>query len=240
MTTQGSEKYNFNNHPFQGHAGGHDFALAHNGVLHNDRELRITEHLPKTKIQTDSYVAVQLIEKENDLGFDSVRKMAEKTEGSFSYTILDDDNNIYIVKGDNPMAIYKFNEFYLYASTDEILSKAVSKLRFCGYSRIGISSGEILKISSDGSAETQMFAFRDSSCIFGSPYRYGYYPYDGENNEIFIDEIIEYAGYFGIAPNDIITLVEYGYDESEIEEMLYDPLRMQECISEIRFCEAIG
>ena len=32
-------------------------------------------------------------------------------------------------------------------------------------------------------------------------------------------------------------LLEYGYDELEIEEMLYDPLEMQKCISEIKLCE---
>lgn len=60
MTTQGSEKFNFNNHPFPGHVDKMNFALAHNGVLHNDSELRMTECFPKTNIQTDSYVAVQL------------------------------------------------------------------------------------------------------------------------------------------------------------------------------------
>lgn len=35
MTTQGSEKKNYNNHPFRGALPGGDFALAHNGVLHN-------------------------------------------------------------------------------------------------------------------------------------------------------------------------------------------------------------
>ncbi|MFR5975426.1 MAG: class II glutamine amidotransferase, partial [Ruminococcus callidus] len=32
MTTQGNEKFNYNNHPFYGHADV-DFAFAHNGVL---------------------------------------------------------------------------------------------------------------------------------------------------------------------------------------------------------------
>ena len=36
MTTQGSERYNHNNHPFPGRAGTMDFALCHNGVLYND------------------------------------------------------------------------------------------------------------------------------------------------------------------------------------------------------------
>ena len=36
MTTQGDEKHNYNNHPFEGTAG-IPFALAHNGVLYNDQ-----------------------------------------------------------------------------------------------------------------------------------------------------------------------------------------------------------
>ena len=54
-----------------------------------------------------------------------------------------------------------------------------------------------------------------------------------------IDEITEYAGYFGIAPEDVVMLLEYGYDELEIEEMLYDPLEMQKCISAIKLCEML-
>ena len=61
-TTQGSEKRNCNNHPFEGHCGKEAFALAHNGVLYNDRELRREQHLPTTPIETDTYVAVQLLE----------------------------------------------------------------------------------------------------------------------------------------------------------------------------------
>ena len=36
MTTQGDQKFNYNNHPFRGYAG-NSFALAHNGVIYNDR-----------------------------------------------------------------------------------------------------------------------------------------------------------------------------------------------------------
>lgn len=234
MTTQGSEKFNFNNHPFLGHVDKMNFALAHNGVLHNDSELRITERLPKTNIQTDSYVAVQLIEKENTLNFDSIKKMAEKTEGSFCYTILDDKNNVFIVKGDNPMAVYKFNGFYLYASTDEILTRAIKKIGLKNYSKINISCGDILKISPNGMIEMQTFEFKDRY-FFGS--YYGYASYDYESDDIYIGEIAEYASCFGIDPEDVMMLIEYGYDEPEIEEMLYDPLEMQKCISEIKLCE---
>ena len=58
MTTQGSEKVNHNNHPFISKVKGHEFALAHNGVLYNDIELRMTERLPDTFIETDSFIDI--------------------------------------------------------------------------------------------------------------------------------------------------------------------------------------
>lgn len=54
--TQGSIEQNYNNHPFGGSAGRSEFALAHNGVLINDKALRESLTLPKTKIETDSYI----------------------------------------------------------------------------------------------------------------------------------------------------------------------------------------
>ena len=231
MTTQGSEKFNYNNHPFPGHVDKMSFALAHNGVLHNDVRLRSTEQLPHTHIQTDSYVAVQLIEKENALGFESIRKMAEKTEGSFCYTILDDRNNIYFVKGDNPLALYKFNGFYLYASTDEILTRAIKRLGFTNYSKVNISCGDILRINAYGTIEVQQFEFPDP---FGD--YYGFFRETAYDDDA-IDTLTEYAGYFGINEEDVVMLLDYGYDEMEIEEMLYEPMIMQECISELRMME---
>lgn len=85
MTTQGSEKYNYNNHPFKGNCEMETFALAHNGVLYNDTKLKKKYNLPKTTIETDSYVAVQLLEHEKQLNVESIKKMAELVEGSFVY-----------------------------------------------------------------------------------------------------------------------------------------------------------
>ena len=68
MTTQGSEYRNYNNHPFSGKAG-QPFALAHNGVLTNDGLLRRQEKLPVSKIETDSFVIVQLLEQAGSIGF---------------------------------------------------------------------------------------------------------------------------------------------------------------------------
>ena len=97
MTTQGNEKYNYNNHPFPGNAINTDFSLAHNGVLYNDEILKFKEHLPETRIETDSYVAVQLIEKKRTLDTDSLKFMAEQLEGSFTITVMDKDNNLFLL-----------------------------------------------------------------------------------------------------------------------------------------------
>ena len=131
MATQGKASHNLNNHPFAGRADHQPFALAHNGVLYNDTILRTTKHLPRTRIQTDSFVAVQLIEQKQVLNFESLRSMAEQVEGSFSFTVLDNRNSLFFVRGENPLCIYHYPRtgLYLYASTEEILRKAVQKIR---------------------------------------------------------------------------------------------------------------
>lgn len=231
MTTQGSEKLNYNNHPFPGRVDRMNFALAHNGVLHNDSLLQESENLPKTYIQTDSYVAVQLIEKENNISFESIRNMAEKTKGSFCYTILDDKDNLYFVKGDNPLVIFEFCGFFLYASTEEILTKAVRKLGLKNYSKVNITSGDILKINLYGNIEVEQFNYPD---WFDSYYSYFGYPlYDDSGTDL----LMEYASYFGVDEEDVMLLLEYGYDELEIEEMLYDPVYFEKCMLEIRLLE---
>ena len=153
MTTQGDEKHNYNNHPFEGTAG-IPFALAHNGVLWNDRGLRHTKHLPKTKIQTDSYVAVQLLEQQKALDFDSLAKMAEQVEGSFSFAVLDEQDALWIVKGDSPLSIAYFPEcgVYVYASTVEILNKALTRCgKQLGHRRtVEVEMGDLLKIDRRG------------------------------------------------------------------------------------------
>lgn len=101
MTTQGSAKKNYNNHPFFGCVKGKSFALAHNGIVWNDLELRRTKHLPRTKVQTDSFIAVQLIEQQKALNLSSLKCMAEQVEGSFSFSVLSEQDELWLVKGDN-------------------------------------------------------------------------------------------------------------------------------------------
>ena len=107
MATQGSEKLNYNNHPFPGRAGNKNFALAHNGVLSNDKLLRKEKSLPESLVQTDSYIAVQLLESAGSLDFNSIREMSEELIGSFVFTILDDSDGMYFVRGNNPLCMFQ-------------------------------------------------------------------------------------------------------------------------------------
>ena len=226
MTTQGSEKNNINNHPF--YSEKLNFALAHNGVLYNDKTLRKTEKLPETKIETDSYIALQLIEKQKTLNFDTIKNMAEKVEGSFCFTVLDNNNELYIVKGNNPMCIAHFNGFYIYASTKEILTKALKKLGLKHYKEVNIKTGEILKIDTLGNITRTEF-----DVYFGYGYWDNYYWGYGSRkkntaNDVksaydeYIEDLIYYGKFVGVEEDTIRELIELGYDYMDIEDMLYN------------------
>lgn len=226
--TQGTLKYNENNHPFKGHCGNNEFALAHNGILSNDRELRHKLRLPSTRIETDSYIAVQILESQKQLDFKSIKYMAEKVEGSYSFTILDNKNNLYIVKGDSPVSIFHFPEkkVYVYASTLSILWKALvdtelfADLQLNKYENVGISDGEILKIYSSGQTQRGKFEFNEYAG-YGYDWRTGYC-----NSYIskmdYIDDIKSVASYYGYEEDDIDTMLRQGFTPDEIEQILYD------------------
>lgn len=105
-------------------------------------------------MQTDSYIAVQLLEQKKSLDFDSLRYMAEQVEGSFSFTVLDEQSALWIVKGDSPLSIAYFPErgVYVYASTVEILNKALTRCgKQLGHRRmVEVEMGDLLKIDRRG------------------------------------------------------------------------------------------
>lgn len=231
MTTQGSANRNYNNHPFLGVAGKDVFALAHNGMLYNDMTLRKGLHLPRTKIQTDSYIAVQLIEQKKALNFDSLKYMAEEVEGSFTFTVLDRRDRLYIVKGDNPLCLLHFPSLglYLYASTEEILRRAMSQMDLgtCRSCRIPLDCGEILRIDREGALtrsefdDYRLFA-RWQASIWDMPYRRpwkeGRVPAPEDS---YLEEVKSVAPAFGYAPEEIDRLAEMGFSPEELEDFLY-------------------
>lgn len=226
MTTQGSAKKNFNNHPFIGHVKGESFALAHNGTIWNDIELRRTKHLPRTKVQTDSFIAVQLIEQQKSLDFSSLRYTAEAVEGSFSFTVLSERDDLYLIKGDNPLTIVHFPKVgvYVYASTAEILNKALAR---CGNwlgrgEKVDIEMGDIVKIDRNGRITRGAF---DASKFYRSSWGYWdtpLYPKAPHSEEEHLALLKSVAKAFGFTSEMIDRLLDQGFTTMEIEELLYD------------------
>ncbi len=117
--------------------------------------------LPTTKIETDSYIAVQLLEHFGTLDFPGLQHMAEELEGTFTFTVLSKQNELYFVKGNNPMCIYHFRDlgFYVYASTEQILLTALTQVPFQlgPFHEVEIISGEILCIDGHGNMSRSHF-----------------------------------------------------------------------------------
>ena len=230
LTTQGDQKHNYNNHPFRGHAGT-AFALAHNGVLSNDTTLRKQLNLPDTQIETDSYIAVQLIESKQELTFDSLRYVAEQVRGSFTFTVLDSSNTLYIIKGDNPLHLIHFPTLglYVYTSTREIMNAAFRQMpvKFPPYEVITVTEGELLCITLDGKITRERYTVHDDYSFCGRWYSNFLSGWDKPEKGSCSDDdymlLLELCGYYGAEPETVQYLRELGYSYSEIEEFLMYP-----------------
>jgi glucosamine--fructose-6-phosphate aminotransferase (isomerizing) len=231
-STQGSAKKRFNNHPFKGRlTDGGTFALAHNGIIANDKSLRKKYALPETKIETDSYIAVQLLEREKELSIESMKVMVEELKGSFTFSVLDDRNNIQLVKGDNPLTLLHLTELglYVYASTEQILWRALastllSEIKASRFEEVPIKEGQILSISSDGELTWGEFEYRHDASDLFDWWEYGWpccsKKSTSEESE-YVAELKSMAGAFGYTPDDIDYMVHRGYTNDEITEILY-------------------
>lgn len=217
MATQGSARKNRNNHPWLGQAGATPFSLAHNGVLWNDRELRRELALPGTKIETDSFVAVQLLEQYGELSPDALRYMAEQLRGSFTFTLLDHRDTLYILRGDSPFCLRWFpkRQLYVYASTREILERALAQTGLAGGEELPLACGEIWQLRRDGSRQKDRF--NDIHLLMDSypPWRSWRQRDDG------LQALRSAAPLFGFTQRSIDRLLEQGFTPEEIEELLF-------------------
>lgn len=226
MATQGSAKKNFNNHPFFGHVKGESFALAHNGAIWNDLDLRRTKRLPRTKVQTDSFIAVQLLEQQKALDFSSLQYTAEAVEGSFSFTVLSEQDDLYLIKGDSPLTIVHFPAagVYVYASTAEILNKALAR---CGNwlgrgEKVDIEMGDIVKINSTGRITRGTF---DASKFYRSSWGYwdtSLYPRLPHSEEEHLALLKSVAKAFGFTGEMVDRLLDQGFTIDDVENLLYE------------------
>ena len=104
-----------------------------------------------------------------ELNAESIKFMAEALEGSFSFSIVDSMNTLWLVKGDSPLHIIHFPKLklYVYASTEEILWKGLieteifDELKSRGFEEIPVQSGDILNILPDGNIVYSKFDYKD-------------------------------------------------------------------------------
>lgn len=218
--TQGDKKKNYNNHPFAGVCKNLKFALSHNGVLINDADLKKQYHLPKSKIATDSYIAVQLLEKKKQLNVDSVKFMAESIRGSFAFSILDSSDTLWLIRGDSPLSLVRLPKYqlYVYASTDEILYKSLvdtklfNEIKTGSFEEITVRSGDILRILPNGKFLTDKFSYTDYS---------DFHWWDYSLKDDYIEELKSVAAYQGFSPEVVDTLLDEGFMPEEIEDYIY-------------------
>lgn len=186
--TGASALQNFNNHPFPSTLK--KYVMSHNGIITNDFQLETEYALSKTKIETDSYIVVRLIDKlyQGVLDFKSIGAVSEKLEGTFNLTFQDPDG-LWIVKNNNPLTIMDCHDLgcYIYASTDLILEEALEEylgqdLAKFLMTRVGqkpfgdfieIKSGEIIKITNDGKLTRGTFT---PKVYFPTTYNSKWYP----------------------------------------------------------------
>lgn len=235
MATQGDKKRNYNNHPFHGQAD-KEFAFAHNGVLYNDDELRKKKLIPDTHIETDSYAACQLLEQQGKLDFDSLQFMAETVQGNFTFTILDEDNSLYIIKGSNPMCLLHFEALglYVYASTESIMNNALKRTgmyRF-DFERIETVEGDIIKIDRNGFLSRSEFEIHRYSKFMS------WYGDDEEYYNAHEELLLAYCNCYGVDSSDVEMLLEYGYTCDEIEDMLMDYDMIVSTVRAIKYADA--
>ena len=203
--------------------------------MYNDTEVKAQYKLPDTPIETDSYVAVQMLEQYKTIDSSTLKEVSEAMRGSFVFTILRDDNTLFLVRGNNPITLYYYPELglYVYASTKEILDKALKLCCIKGYPiSYKINEGDIVRIDADGEISVTQFTMnvQDPWLDWWKYYRSSWMPED----DICSAEILDICGYYGIEKEDVELLLSVGYTVDEIEEMLADTDYFEAAINEAK------
>ena len=160
-----------------------------------------------------------MIEQKRTLDFSSLRYMAEQVEGSFTFTVLDAEDSLYIVKGDSPLCLYRYPKsgVFVYASTGEILQAALKAERVSlrGAEKVEINSGEIVKIDREGKIKREKF---DDTKLYQTTWNY---PRRRICGNTYLDELKSVAAWMGYPPELIDHFLSRGYTPGELEELLY-------------------
>ena len=147
---------------------------------------------------------------------------------------LDKDNSIWFVVGNNPLCVMFYDGFLIYASTPEILCKAIKKLHLKAPTDIPEpKEGEIMKIAHTGRITTGTFT---PHTMFEHWWRkYPFYRSYYEDTPTGYDDLFSVAKAFGVTADEVQALLDYGCSEEEIEEILYDPTLLHEMTGELPY-----
>jgi glutamine phosphoribosylpyrophosphate amidotransferase len=178
---QNNHGVNQNNHPFLGKTLNNiPYALAHNGILADMRTIREQYHLSDTEIETDSYGAVQLLNTMDCVDISHLKLLCESLNGSYTFTILDGDNNLFLCRGDVPIFLIHFREYklYLYISTRDLFEAAIKRTDLDYIYRtnnveihrspvtvLHVNQGDIVQITRHGELKKGSFVFREEKAI---------------------------------------------------------------------------
>ena len=134
--------------------------------------------------------------------------------------------------GDNPLCILNFpkRKIYIYASTDEILWRALintelfADIKSGDYEQIDINEGDILKAEPTGTLVRGKFSYNEYSYLkycdwsdYGTVSTSKEYSY----SDAYIEDLKAIAAYQGYSPEDIDNMLSSGISPYEIEEYLY-------------------
>ena len=162
--------------------------------------------------------------------------MCETVRGDFVFTILNDDNTLYLAKGNNPICLIHSKRLglYIYSSTSEIMTESLKGTFLEGetFELIHLNGGDIISIDKHGNVKNYIFDFVDDFPFGYSMVGHRGFSWYGEDDDG--DYLTEIYQMYGIDPDDLLILREFGYDDEDIEMMCYDQEYLQYCLEEAR------
>ena len=193
----------------------------------------IFHHCPDEK--KIRYYGVELeIDKGGKADFETIGKMSDQVNGSFVFTILTNEEKLYISKWNNPICLLHFQKLgiYVYTSTKEIMQMALRGTIFEKQTVdvIPVSEGEVISIDKNGVIKRSRFT-PEYDDFFGY---YGCRTF--RERDDYDSYLCEYGNMFGVSNEEIIMLYEMGYEDEDIELMMMDHDMLRDCLNEAKEC----